>query len=265
MPAAIQGKVPNDSLFQSTKYNSLRTISEAEAAVPFDKDHDRYDLLSLFVKHRVPSGISLRLVHKHFDAVGDEVMVFQTVECAFAPKLQIMRPVRPTETIPLRGLHYLVGESGVLEPYEYTTTPGPDMSSHSAFLEDFVRVVVERGLQQRWGLKLSLDGGTAYSEFEVSEKRSTIMIPLSVELPPIEYERSVITDWQVSPRDNYISGSNCIESRSGGHFGTGGNCLETRSSHYPATSGEVEVHLAGVKLKYGTPAYHAVRSAILAL
>lgn len=62
------------------------------------------------------------------------------------------------------------------------------MSDLEPFLADFCRIVVERGLQRKLGLKITSDieldeGG--WTEFEFPEDRSTIMIPKGLSTPKV--------------------------------------------------------------------------------
>lgn len=234
------------SFISSAEYNSLPTIHD----IPDLRDNqDRDDLCALLGKHSLPIGINVRLIHKHFDTLDNEVMVFRPVHCSSVANLQIMGPILSQRVPFLRGLHYLFDESGHFQAYEYTTAEGPDLSKYTAFLEEFAKMIVDRGLQRNWGLRCGLEG-SSYTEFEVPEKRSTIMIPSEVSLPPFESTRSVVTDWQ-----NGLRGDPKAK----------GNCIETRSTHHQTKKVGDEYYLADTKLEYGSAVYHIVRSGIMAM
>lgn len=63
-----------DDFLPSEAHNSLPYIIDNEN-VPHDNNQDITDLVSLFRKHQVPQGFCVKLVYKHFDTEGDEVMV----------------------------------------------------------------------------------------------------------------------------------------------------------------------------------------------
>src|SRR5271163_2375717 len=61
--------------------------------------------------------------------------------------------------------HYLrtTFESKITNPTR-ETSEGPDFSQYPAFIEEFTKMIVDRGLQRKWGLKSGLDGGNSYTE-----------------------------------------------------------------------------------------------------
>lgn len=56
-----------DNFVPSSTYNTLPLISQV-AGVPKEHSQDLQDLRELLNKHNVPKGVSVRLIHKHFDA-----------------------------------------------------------------------------------------------------------------------------------------------------------------------------------------------------
>lgn len=117
--------------------------------------NDLDDLRHLLQKHNVPDVICVRLIHKHVDALDDEVMVLRAIPVSPHGIIQIMGPMSPKCTTTFRGLNYIVNDDGEFQTYEYTTAEGPDMSNYSA-LKEFSQIIVERGLQRKWGLKIGL-------------------------------------------------------------------------------------------------------------
>lgn len=251
-------------IISSLSYNALPAIKE-NSNVPVDFHDDLAYLRRLLQKHSVPSSVGVRLVHKHFDTVDGEIMVFRTVEVPSVGTVQIMGPMQSHHGNHVRGLNYFVDHNGDLQAYEYTTSKGPNMSEYQTFLDEFAQFIVNRGLQMKWGLKVGgsgTDEEMGFSEFEVPEKRSTLMIPDGIGLPPFEYESDVVTDWYaagVKP----LALSRCTKTRSGQHHSTGGNCKSTRSGkHYQSKHAVDGLFLAGEKLETGSPIYNVVRTAI---
>ncbi|CAJ0544372.1 Ff.00g035830.m01.CDS01 [Fusarium sp. VM40] len=120
---------------------------------------DLTELLALLFKHDVPLGVSVRLVHKHLDVCDGEAMAFKSNR-------------------PLHGLNYFVDSDGMPLAYEYTTDDTMDMAPYTSFLTEFCRLVTQKGLQMKFGLKLSTkEDATAATEFEYPHLRSTIIIP----------------------------------------------------------------------------------------
>lgn len=63
-----------DTFVPSGTYNTLPLIEQV-AGAPEDHAQDLQDLRELLNKHNVPKGVSVRLIHKHFDTTDGEVMV----------------------------------------------------------------------------------------------------------------------------------------------------------------------------------------------
>jgi hypothetical protein len=173
-----------------------------------------------------------------------------------------MKHQKPTS---LRGLNYAVNEDGELQAYEYTTAEGPDMSNHGAFLKEFTKLIVERGLHRKWGLKTGLaeDKG-GWTEFEFPGKRSTLTIPQGISLPPFEYDFSVTTDWDVAgwDVDGGPSTRCCNHSNRFGHGSHGGWWTIPTT---PDGSEGHDLYFAGEKLEFGTPIHSVVRTAIMGM
>ncbi|PKK46972.1 hypothetical protein CI102_10341 [Trichoderma harzianum] len=149
-----------DDFLPSEAHNSLPYIIDNEN-VPHDNNQDITDLVSLFRKHQLPQGFCVKLVHKHFDTEGDEVMVSRDI------------------TVPTQG-------------------PGSDLHQYDDFFKELSSLVVERGLQKKLGL--TIDDGEVHSrkwtEFEVPEKRGTIMIPQDVGgIEGLGLGTPLITEW----------------------------------------------------------------------
>src|SRR5271154_2138501 len=94
-----------DTFIEPAVYNRLPhitdmyNVSEAHAT-------DLADLRSLLVKHKIPKGVSVRLIHKHFDVMDGEVMTFKIVNVPSFGRILTMRPTKLSETTQLRGVNY---------------------------------------------------------------------------------------------------------------------------------------------------------------
>src|SRR5271167_1762535 len=138
-----------DSIVPAHTYNALPLIENSAKIPEIDREH-LDDLRALLQKHRVPQEVCVRLIHKHFDVLEDEIMVLRTIPAPPYGIIQLMGPLKPQATSGLRGLNYFVNDHGDFEAYEYTTAKGPDLYNYGAFLKEFAEIVVERGLQWRW-------------------------------------------------------------------------------------------------------------------
>jgi len=187
-----------DTFVLSSTYNSLPLISQV-ATAPEDHSKDLQDLRELLSKHNVPKGVSVRLIHKHFDTTKGEVMAFEKIPVPGYGAVQIMKPIVPPNDSQLRGIHYFVKGNGSLQAYEYGTYDVPDMKGFESFLAEFCTLVSERGLQRKFGLKLHSEDDadqTGWTEYELHAKRGTIMFPDGMPMPDGDSDFSVITEWK---------------------------------------------------------------------
>ncbi|GJD04213.1 hypothetical protein ColKHC_13038 [Colletotrichum higginsianum] len=174
-----------DTFVPSSTYNTLPLISQV-AGAPTDHSQDLQDLRELLNKHNVPEGVSVRLIHKHFDTTEGEVMVFDKIPVPGHGFVQIMKPIVPPNGNQLRGIHYFVDDNGSLQAYEYGNHDAPDMSGLQSFFAEFCSLVSERGLQRKFGLKLQREDDTdqkGWTEYELHSKRGTIMFPDGMPMP----------------------------------------------------------------------------------
>ncbi|KAI0533707.1 hypothetical protein GGR58DRAFT_485645 [Xylaria digitata] len=187
-----------DTFILASTYNTLPLISQV-AEAPKDYSKDLQDLRELLRKHEVPKGVSIRLIHKHFDTIEGEVMVFDKIQVPGHGVVKIMKPIVPAQGLSLRGIHYFVDDNATLQAYEYGNFEVPDMSDFVSFLEEFCKLVSERGLQHKFGLKLQCEDGTdqgGWTEYELHAKRGTIMFPDGMPMPDGESDISVNTEWK---------------------------------------------------------------------
>jgi hypothetical protein len=184
--------------FVSAKtYNALPTIKEA-ANVSHKNVADLEDLQQLLAKHNVPEVVSIRLVHKHFDIIDGEAMVFRHIALPAYGTVEVMRATAIAST-QLHETHFLVNSAAQLQAYEYTTEPTIDISEYGTFVAEFVKIVVERKLQHKFGLKFKNhreeEVKVDRKEFEFPEEQCTITIPVNLPLPENIHTIDVDTDW----------------------------------------------------------------------
>lgn len=187
-----------DTLLPSSIYNTLPFISQV-AEAPGEHSKDLEDLRELLRKHNVPKGVSVRLIHKHFDTTKGEVMVFNKITVPGHGFVQIMKPILPLNSNQLRGIHYFVDDNMSLQAYEYGNYEVPDMMGFESFLTEFCGLVSERGLQRKFGLKLQSEDDkdqTGWTEYELHAKRGTIMFPDGMPMPDGNSDYSVTTEWE---------------------------------------------------------------------
>ncbi|KAJ5726570.1 uncharacterized protein N7483_007927 [Penicillium malachiteum] len=169
---------PKNNFISSAAYNALPRLNEVASVV---KDHanNLNALRAVLRKHNVPCGVSVRLIHKHFDITDGEVMSLKDVPVPSNGTVYSLGPLKPAqEPSQLRPVHYFLNEAGSFQAYEYTSAQVPDISGYESFLAEFGTLLVKRGLQRKLGLKLnSKIDETGWVEFEFREKRSTIILP----------------------------------------------------------------------------------------
>lgn len=186
-----------DSLVPSTTYNKLPHVGDVRDA-PVDHAQDLKDLGELLIKHQVPKNVVIRLIHKHFDTKDGEVMVFETIDIPGHGKVKTMQPVATADNKALlRGINFFVNDEGRPQAYEYGRYDLPELDIES-FLDDFCSMVVQRGVQHKFGLSIRSDDQierVAWTEFEFPLRRSTIMLQASMPKPEANGAWSVNTEW----------------------------------------------------------------------
>ncbi len=196
MAALVNRLIPFDL------YNSLPTIKDV-SNVPADHSQDIEDVRKLLVKHGVAQKVSIRLIHKHFDAKKGEVMVFNKAVLSGYGTVQTMKPVVPPNDHKLHGIHYFLNEDGdAFLAYEYVRSDIPDVILCEPFLEEFCGLVTERSLQRKLGLKIKMHDDddddkkeTGWTEFEYPQGRSTIMFEDGMPTPKGDFGYTVSTEW----------------------------------------------------------------------
>jgi hypothetical protein len=244
-----------NSFVSSATYNTLPRLYEV-AAVPKDHADDLNALRALLVKHSIPSSVSVRLIHKHFETTDGEVMTFKEVSVPSHGTVYSLGPLNPTqESLQLRPVHYYIDESGSFQAYEYTSAEVLDLSGYQSFLAEFGTLVIERGLQRKLGLKLnSKMDETGWAEFEFRDNRTTIIIPDGMPIPDgidPDSESNIVTEWGAMDLDGPPLQRVCVI------------CVHTCVSH-PTNElqKDTEIYLGGQKIAFGSPVYTIVNMVI---
>lgn len=176
-------------------------------------------------------------------------MMIKTLDIPKHGTVTVLRPTKTEVVFGLHGIHFFVNANGQFQPYEYSSLPCPNVSSFEPFFTEFSSMVIERGLQQKFGLKIGRDmeyDKAGWTEFEFPEDRSTIMIPKGLPTPEGEYELSVETEFHADLKDD---DQVCSHTR---------NC--THCSHPRKKAGELFV--GELQVESGTP-FHTFLTAVL--
>jgi len=202
----------------------------------------RHVLLRIISSYRLNRHFSIHLVHKHFDLEEGRVMVYGTVRGPTHPDFILCSPRVPEKCENLHGLYFRARPDGTMAAYEYTTDPCEDLSEHTDFVAEFVAAVLRLGVQDIFALTGKEPKTKHYTEFEMSDLSSTILVNNPMWLPGPS-ERSTSTDWISSegvdpqPADGNRKGpgiitlTDCTKTTSGGHYNF--TCSETRNgTHY---------------------------------
>lgn len=240
-----------EGFISAATYNSLPYISEV-SGVPVDHCSDLRELRALLVKYHVPNSVCIRLIHKHFDINAGEAIVVNTLDIPNHGAVAVLRPTEIAATPELHGLHFLVDANGQLQPYEYSSLPCPDVTGLEPFFTEFCRLVVERGLQRKLGLKIGRDSEldmAGWTEFEFLEDRRTMMIPKGLPTPEGEYEINVETEFHADPEDDdeacrHTSTSTCAHCShrfENGELSVGGRQVEPGTPFHRFFKAAVEV------------------------
>ncbi|PVH76101.1 hypothetical protein DL98DRAFT_551350 [Cadophora sp. DSE1049] len=95
-----------------------------------------------------------------------------------------------TTDLQLHGIHYFDN---------FAKDNLASIPNFESFLQEFNHMVSERRLQHTFGLKLKhkedLDNKVSWAEFELPEKRSTIMLQDGMPMPERDFDCNVSTEW----------------------------------------------------------------------
>lgn len=187
-------------------YDRLPHISEVSHGADIHLNHLQ-ELRTLLIDFKVPKWICIRLVHKHFDIYTGEAMVVEKVDTSEHGTFPLLRPMKNAVASSLHGIHFLVDADGLLQAYEYSSTPRPDVSGLEPFFTEFCRRVTEGGLQHTFGLKISHeiepDNQRGWTALGFCADRSTVMVPGGLQLVHEgAWDSSAAEDFDTDPEDD---------------------------------------------------------------
>ena len=175
-------------------------------------------------------------------------MVYETVRGPNHPDYMLCSPQNPEKYNNIQGLYYQVCLDGTMAAYEYTTDSIQDISKYSEFVAEFAVAVLRLGVKDVFALTAKQPETKRFSEFELSDLCSTILVANPSWLPNTA-GNSTSTDWissaSIGPhirnderkKDGIITLTDCTKTTSGGHYNF--TCSKTRDgTHYqqkPAT------------------------------
>lgn len=242
-----------DTLIPNSVYNDLPHISVV-AEAPSVHASDLAALREILGKHGSPQGVTIRLVHKHFDTLPGEVMIFEQFDVPDFGTVKTMKPIVPATTLDVRGVNFFVTDEGNLQAYEYAPSDGaaPNMSLPQSFIKEFCQAVLQNNLQHVFGLRLASEDKldkVNWTEYELGAHRSTIMLQDSMPTPPGKIDYTTNTEWQAK----------LPQERKCGH-GVNALCKHCKShwSLHDIEGGSI--YLSGEKLIPDTPIFNLVRS-----
>lgn len=191
MTSTIHISPLDESFIPAQEYNALPHITSVISSAD---DHQAVidALLKVISEYEVDEIFSVHLVHKHFDALEGQIMVYETVQDLNHPEFQIFTP-RSVEKVAgsVRGKYFLATTAGMMKAYEYTCDPLPDVSHHGDFIMAFSNTIMELGMERMFALTIrSAAPKVEYNEIEIPELRSTILVQKSDWAP-----EGASTDW----------------------------------------------------------------------
>jgi hypothetical protein len=176
-------------------YNTLPNIRDV-MDVPEANSADIADLKQLLTKHNLSDKVRIKLVHIHFLLKEGEVFTARDIDIPKHGSINIMQPLLASQHPLLYGYHYFVDANGNLSAYEYMEAPGPDLSGQQAFIDEFCRLVQDRGLQRKLGLSLRhAEDDESTNELEYPAKRTCVDVPLRIPLPYNEHSHNTMTEF----------------------------------------------------------------------
>jgi hypothetical protein len=213
-------------------YNTLPTVDVAD-------EHAKrlpsvmQKLCNLLQEYQLQNVFGVRLVHKHFDMLEDELPVFSCIPVADITPVIIMSPHSSFNLDQYTPKNFLVYD-GKLVPYEFSTsTSRVDITQYKPFIDRVINVITEENANHVFGLVAFPhdDSDNALSEFELPELRTTVMVPPSL-LQPVGVTKEIPTNW-TAPCE---SGPQAIAAaycgyRSTGHARVSGYCQRRTSGH----------------------------------
>lgn len=229
-------------------YNALPHIDTMKEAAAVNAEAHSI-LLGLVALHGLSQHFSIHLIHKHFDVPDGRVMVYETIDGPNHPEFVLCSPQKPASCRELRGLYFQARPGGKMAAYEYTTDAGEDLSAHTSFVARFAQAVLDHGVQDVFALTAKEPRASLLTEFEMSDRLSTILVNNSAWLQQgLGHSTSTSTDWiaradyeahasGLKPTVPGIIALKCLVTRSNKHINV--TCSTTRSgAHYEVTNGD---------------------------
>lgn len=177
-------------------YNTLPTVDVADERAE-SLLSVRQKLYNLLHQYQLQNVFGVRLVHKHFDMLEDELPVFSHIPVAGVAPVIIMGPLPSSNVNQYTPKNFLVHD-GNLVPYEFSTsTSGIDITEYKPFIDQVIKVITEEKANHIFGLVAfpDEDSDDALSEFELPELRTTVMVPQSL-LPSAGVTKEIPTNWK---------------------------------------------------------------------
>jgi len=251
--------VKNNFLPAAT-YNRLPFIHDMEHAAETYKEDLNY-LKGLLNKHSIPRGICIKLIHIHFHLNEGEIVAFSEISAPTHGQIPFLGPMKPQPATKVHGCHYLVDDAGDLQAFEYTTAEGGvDLATYPTFVAEFCAAVVQRGLQQKFGL--AIKSGAAkngnWTELDYPEKRATFLLPSHISLPQSDHlvQRTTKTQFLYGDNEMFEDSHSHTE-----HYHSSAQNAEENEPLVDGVTTQGGLCLTGMPLEPGT-AFHTVVSAI---
>jgi hypothetical protein len=213
-------------------YNILPTVDVADEHAEC-LSSVRQELCSLLQEYQLQNVFGVRLVHKHFDMLENELPVFSRIPVAGVTPVIIMGPLPSSNLYQYTPKNFLVND-GNLVPYEFSTsTSRIDITQYKPFVDRAIKVITENNASHIFGLVAfpDEDSDNALSEFELPELRTTVMVPPSL-LPSTGVTKEIATNWMAPRRSGptAIVAAYC-GARSGSHTRVSAYCQQRTSGH----------------------------------
>lgn len=216
-------------------YNALPAVNVASDAA--DKlVAVRFAMASIIARHGLADKFGVRLVHKHFEMLPNEVAAFRSVSVPGVCKAVIMGPVNVDKMTQMAGKNFAVDANGQLIAYEYTSDAGGNPNNFPAFAKEISELIVSSDATRIFGITCEPKAiGEGYTEFECPSARSTIMIPSRL-FPEGPDEKSLQTIWTASTGKAGGEYTDACVTRRDNHVEV--RCQFTRSTHIKTRDGD---------------------------
>jgi len=245
-------------------YNGIPFIDEVHHVAETHKD-DLKRLIDLLEKHDLPTSVCIKLIHIHFHLQEDEIMAFSEFSAPPHSQIPFLGARTPQADTKYYGCHYLVDEAGDLQAFEYTMMEGGvDLALYPEMVAEFCDVVVQRGLQHKFGL--AIKSGVAkhgsWVELDYPEKRATFLLPSHIEMPKSDLLVERSTKTQFLPPKHELPGDTHKHTE---HYHSKKKDVDENDE--PLINGvstKKGLFLTGMPLHSGTPFYTVVSAMAIA-